>query len=568
MTTQPAVALPWSRQLRSARERAHPEGLASALAEATGEAADALRERLAGRLGLDLDGATGEESLSPLSGLVPVADCRRFCAVPVAWKGGVAVAIDDPWAIDAVQRIAEHLGGAPALLWSTRPRVLALIEGMVQRGTGRSMEGGTSRDAASPIGDADLDGPSGSTVRVISLDTAERASSPVVRFVDLQIMAAWGSGASDIHWECDRQGIDVRFRLDGVLVSAARLDGRPQAEQVVNRIKVLAQLDIAETRIPQDGRFRAKLGGRAMDFRVSVMPSAFGEDAVIRLLDKAQLRSGDDRIDLRRLGFQADSLDRIRAMAIQPHGMLLVTGPTGSGKTTTLYALLSELHRGDEKIITIEDPVEYELPGVLQIPVNEKKGLTFARGLRSILRHDPDRILVGEIRDSETAEIAVQAALTGHLVLTTVHANNVYDVVGRFLHMGVDLYGLVAALNGIVAQRLLRKVCERCAIPLDDVGVLRAVAVSDEGCTELRLRRGLGCEHCRGTGYSGRTVVSEVITVDHPFRELIAGRASGRQLREHVATLDVTPLREAALRLVRSGITTLEEVDRVVGRTD
>ena len=404
---------------------------------------------------------------------------------------------------------------------------------------------------------------------VISPEKLQEIRSDVVRFVDKHILEAWQAGASDIHFETHRRGIDVKYRIDGVLVEPGfRRNEHPASDATINRIKVLARLDISESRVPQDGGFRAIVGGRGVDFRVSIMPSIFGEDAVIRLLDKAQLRSGDDRIALARLGFDQDSMRRLRSVASEPHGMVLVTGPTGSGKTTTLYALLSELNRGDEKIISIEDPVEYELPGVLQIPVNEKRGLTFTRGLRSILRHDPDKILVGEIRDPETAEIAVQAALTGHLVFTTVHANNVYEVIGRFLHMNVGLYGFVSALNGIVTQRLLRLNCPACSVPDNNSEGLDALRVAGVGLGPIDLRRGRGCTKCRGTGYAGRVAVGEVLRVDDRFRDLVVDGASARALREHVATLDVIPLRRAALNLLAAGRTTYDEICRVVGRSD
>jgi general secretion pathway protein E len=299
------------------------------------------------------------------------------------------------------------------------------------------------------------------------------------------------------------------------------------------------------------------------------MPSVFGEDAVVRLLDKAQLRKSEQGIALADLGFAEDALEAIRRLSSEPHGMLLVTGPTGSGKTTTLYALLSEIRSGEEKVVTIEDPVEYELPGVLQIPVNEKKGLTFAKGLRSILRHDPDRILVGEIRDEETASIAVQAALTGHLVYSTVHANSVYDLVGRFVHMGVDLYGFASALNGVVSQRLLRKVCQACAqetqveLVESDVGLLESFSRRP-----FKFRRGAGCTACRGTGYRGRIAVADVLPFDDQLRELITERVPVRAMREYVASLQIVTVRQRALSMVAVGATTLEEVRRVVGSSD
>jgi general secretion pathway protein E len=332
----------------------------------------------------------------------------------------------------------------------------------------------------------------------------------------------------------------------------------------MSRIKVMSELDIAERRIPQDGRFRISIEGRPIDFRVSVMPSVYGEDAVLRVLDKRAVADQLQDLNLDGLGFEARIVSQLRRLAALPHGMLLVTGPTGSGKTTTLYAAISETNSGQDKVVTIEDPVEYQLPGVLQIPVNEKKGLTFARGLRSILRHDPDKIMVGEIRDPETAQIAIQSALTGHLVFTTVHANNVFDVLGRFLHMGVDTYSFVAALNGILAQRLLRIVCAQCAeavVPdrrlLDETGIDACAAGS------FSFRVGVGCRHCRGSGYRGRVAVGELLVLNDELREAIIERAPMRRLKELARAGGSRFLRSAALDLVKQGRTTLEEVNRV-----
>ena len=393
------------------------------------------------------------------------------------------------------------------------------------------------------------------------------ASGPIVSFVDAAIVRAIATGASDVHFECDRTGVTVKHRLDGVMVRFARMEGEQQAQEVISRIKVLAQLDITERRLPQDGRFRFESGADGMDLRVSIMPSVHGEDAVLRLLDKAQWRqsAGSAQVRLDGLGFEAADARTIRALALEPSGMLLVTGPTGSGKTTTLYAVLSEINSGLEKIVTIEDPVEYELEGVLQIPVNERKGLTFAKGLRSILRHDPDRILVGEIRDSETAEIAVQASLTGHQVFTTVHANSVADVMGRFRHFGLDMFGFTSSLNGLVVQRLLRRLCRHCA-------VAQPISQAD---TEIFVRHGLpspdhvrvavGCGACHGSGYAGRFVVAEVHRVDDRLREIVTSGAALSTMKQHLQSLQVETLQRAGLRKVAEGETTLEELRRVVG---
>lgn len=386
----------------------------------------------------------------------------------------------------------------------------------------------------------------------------------VVTFVNQALHSAFVAGASDVHFEYSRAGMTVKLRQDGVMTYHSSISGMQRAEEVISRIKVLAQLDITERRVPQDGRFRFRFAGGELDLRVSIMPSVFGEDAVLRLLDKAQLRSTDVAVSLDLLGFDEQSVQAIRNLSELPHGMMLITGPTGSGKTTTVYGILSEVNTGDEKIITIEDPVEYELNGVLQIPVNEKKGLTFARGLRSILRHDPDRILVGEIRDAETAEIAVQSALTGHQVFTTVHANSVFDVTGRFKHFGLDMFGFMSALNGVIVQRLVRRVCPHCATT--------RVPNAREAEWLFAMKRPLqrvptsaGCAECRQTGYRGRLVIAEVHRVDDRLRDLVTLNAPVSQLREHVMQAGVLSLAEQGARLIAEGMTTTEEIKRVVG---
>lgn len=400
----------------------------------------------------------------------------------------------------------------------------------------------------------------------ISLARIEEDSSPVVKLVNSTIYDSLKLQASDIHLECDASGLFVKYRIDGVLVQIGQVGTLEIADQVISRIKVMAELDIAERRIPQDGRFKVRISGREIDFRVSIIPNLFGEDAVLRLLDRQALTEKAKTLRLDDLGLDASMMEAIRSLASKPHGMLLVTGPTGSGKTTTLYAALTEINTGRDKIITIEDPVEYQLPRVLQIPVNEKKGLTFARGLRSILRHDPDKIMVGEIRDEETAQIAVQAALTGHLVFTTVHANNAFDVLGRFLHMGVDPYSFASALNGVVAQRLLRLNCPQCAEtyrPGEDE--LERAGLSRAATETWTFRKGRGCGHCRGTGYKGRRAAAEVLAMSDSLRLQIASRSIASQMREEAIRAGLRPMKESVLAWVAHGDTTLEEVERVAG---
>lgn len=401
-------------------------------------------------------------------------------------------------------------------------------------------------------------------IESLSLASVAEASSPAVRLVSSTLYDALRSGASDVHLESTPTGLAIRYRIDGVLDDIKHANGQALAEQVVSRLKVVAKLDISERRVPQDGSFQVQAQGRVIDLRVSIMPSIHGEDAVIRILDKQAIIEAHGRLSLDALGFDGDSIEMLRELARAAYGMLLVTGPTGSGKTTTLYAALTETNTGREKVITIEDPVEYQLPGVLQIPVNERKGLTFARGLRSILRHDPDKIMVGEIRDKETAEIAVQSALTGHLVLTTVHANNVFDVFGRFTHMGLDPFALASALNGIWAQRLIRINCTHCSArytPGEEEW--RGLSAHRKDTSHFNFMRGSGCAHCRGTGYKGRKAIAEMLLLDDDTREMITGGAPIKQIKERAREKGFATLQGSALALVQSGTTTLEEVRRV-----
>ena len=396
----------------------------------------------------------------------------------------------------------------------------------------------------------------------ISLSSISRDDNPVVRLVNSMLFDALQSHASDIHVESTPEGLVIKYRIDGVLQHMGQAAGLDTAEQALSRLKVLSGLDIGERRVPQDGRFKAKIQQRDVDFRVSIMPSIHGEDAVLRVLDKSQ-RGESLRLDT--LGLDPDTIARIRVLASEPYGMLLVTGPTGSGKSTTLYAALSETNTGEKKIITIEDPVEYELPGILQIPVNDKKGLTFARGLRSVLRHDPDTILVGEIRDGETAGIAVQAALTGHLVMSSVHANSAFSVLERFIYMEVEPASFVEALNGVVAQRLLRRVCEACASEVEpDPEIVRLAKLSPASLAQGHYRVGTGCEACRHTGYRGRLAIAEVLTVTDSIKEGLLQRSSAAALRELARQAGHLFIRDIALASAAAGHTTLKEVHRVI----
>lgn len=456
----------------------------------------------------------------------------------IVYEGQTFLVYEDPWSTQATLTLARS-PHARTQLALARPGQLLSLDHIQQSAVKKPVHAGTP--------------------------SAKDESSPVVQFVNEAIAKAYEDGASDIHFEKDRMGVGIKYRLDGVMAGGKRLDDPQRAEEVISRIKVLAQLDITERRRPQDGRIHWQQDDIAIDLRVSIMPSIFGEDAVLRLLDKAQLRHSEESMSLDVLGFDHAVATTIRGLAIRPHGMLLITGPTGSGKTTTVYAALSEANDGLEKIVTIEDPVEYELPGVLQIPVNEQKGLTFATGLRSILRHDPDKILVGEIRDAETAEIAIQSSLTGHLVFTTVHANSLFDVLGRFQHFGIDPFALASALNGVVVQRLLRRSCPHCtswrATTDAEKSKLQALEVS----APEQLPVANGCEHCRGTGYRGRFVVAEVHELTDAMRDLIVQKTSMTELKQLVYGDAESRLLAQALKKVSEGRTTLEEVRRVVG---
>src|SRR6202046_4889584 len=394
--------------------------------------------------------------------------------------------------------------------------------------------------------------------------TATGDTSPIIRLVDTTIFTALQRRASDIHIETRDDSVVIKFRIDGVLTQAMPPIGKEHHSTVISRIKVMSELDISERRVPQDGRFRVKYNGRAIDFRVSIMPSIHGEDAVLRVLDKETMSEKFRTLTLEVVGFDEDDLRRFRRYIKEPYGMVLVTGPTGSGKTTTLYAAVNEIKTDEDKIITIEDPVEYQLRGITQIPVNEKKGLTFARGLRSILRHDPDKIMGGEIRDTETAQISIQSALTGHLVFTTVHANNVVDVIGRFLNMGVEPYNFVSALNCILAQRLVRVICPHCkkAVQQTDEYLVESGLNPDEW-RNVVFHEGAGCCECGGTGFRGRSAIHELLDLSEQIRELILNKRPASEIRRAARDEGMTFLRESALDKARAGITTLKEINKV-----
>ncbi|KQV45522.1 MULTISPECIES: GspE/PulE family protein [unclassified Duganella] len=491
--------------------------------------------------------------------LLPLSQAMaRHCVLLRSHDGAAVGVIADPFDLDLQTWLATQARCSAAAPLQLRLALQADIQAYL------SKQEESARAVDTLVSGAEGTRRDGKTAAVLSFASVSEGASPAVRLVNSTLYDALKAGASDIHLESTAGGLAVKYRVDGVLDHATAVNGIDVAEQIISRLKVLAELDIAERRVPQDGSFRVESMGREIDLRVSIMPSIHGEDAVIRILDKRAMIESYGSLTLEALGFDDASLSTLRALAQEAYGMLLVTGPTGSGKTTTLYAALTEIHNGREKIITIEDPVEYQLPGILQIPVNEKKGLTFAKGLRSILRHDPDKIMVGEIRDRETAEIAVQSALTGHLVLTTVHANNVFDVFGRFTHMGIDPYAFVSALNGIWAQRLVRINCPHCAVevtPSDEE--LASVGLARADVYEYNFKEGKGCGDCRGTGYKGRRSIAEILTLNDEIRELIVEKRPIRQIKAAAYANGTRSLRHAALDVVRRGDTTLAEIKRV-----
>jgi general secretion pathway protein E len=543
--------------LQSAGSRSRMAWLAQRL-EITEEA---LLPRAGRHFGIRPVSMSALRELLPDFGIVSFAECqRRGCVVGrLGAEASLTVVITDPTDARLRQWIEAKLREHHfAVALATAADLQAFFVGAEK--TVRAMDAVRMQPDRAAIAAAGA-ATNGLAISISGIDATE---SPVVRLVDSTLYDALRAGASDIHLEVQPAGMVIKYRLDGVLEVVKQIDNLDIAHQAISRIKVVSELDIAERRIPQDGRFQVVVDGREIDFRVSIMPNLFGEDAVLRVLDRKQLTGEFKALRLDTLGFANPVIDFIRAAAQMPYGLLLVTGPTGSGKTTTLYAALSEINTGLDKIVTIEDPIEYQLPGVLQIPVNEKKGLTFARGLRSILRHDPDKIMVGEIRDGETAHIAVQAALTGHQVFTTVHANNVFDVIGRFANMGVDSYSLVAALNGIVAQRLLRMNCPQCKVRTTvPAEMLHRSGLVEERLGAHQFMRGQGCAHCRGTGYKGRRAIAETLPMSDVLREQLVQRAPLSQIRQSARASGFTSLRDAAVALALAGETTVEEINRV-----
>ena len=489
---------------------------------------------------------------------VPVDIMFRYNFLPLErQKGSLVIAGADPSRLMMLDEIGGLLG-QPVI-----PRVAALsqIKDLLKK-TEQSQRVLDEATEGLTLGDILSDDNPDENISIEKL-TSQENSNPIIRLVDTIIFTALDRRASDIHFETYDHNLHVRYRIDGVLHPAMAPVAREHESNVLSRIKVMSELDIAERRVPQDGRFRVRYKNRLIDIRVSIMPTVHGENAVLRILDKESMSEKFSKLTLDVVGFSDDDLKRFRHHIREPYGMVLVTGPTGSGKTTTLYAALNEINSDEDKVITIEDPVEYQIIGVTQIPVNEKKGLTFARGLRSILRHDPDKIMVGEIRDNETAQIAIQSALTGHLVFTTVHANNVIDVLGRFLNMGVEAYNFVSALNCILAQRLVRTICEHCARTVKyDNNVLISSGL-DLIWQRFPFREGAGCIECSGTGYRGRTAIHELLELTDPIRQMILEKRSSSEIRALAKQEGMRFLRESALERVRCGLTTLREINKV-----
>jgi type IV pilus assembly protein PilB len=491
---------------------------------------------------------------------IPVDLMFRYNFVPIhAENGSLEIALADPRNLSLIDELAVLLGKKLRVRVATLSQISDLLKKTEQ--SQRVLEEVTEGFTLDVVGG---DEDSEETLSIDRLAAGETNIAPVIKLVDTTIFNALERRASDIHIETRDQEVAIKYRIDGVLHQAMPPISKDWHSTIISRIKVMSELDIAERRVPQDGRFRVRYKNRLIDFRVSIMPTIHGEDAVLRVLDKESMSEKFSKLSLDVVGFSDNDLVKFRRYIKEPYGMVLVTGPTGSGKTTTLYAAISEIKNEEDKIVTIEDPVEYQIKGITQIPVNEKKGLTFARGLRSILRHDPDKVMVGEIRDQETAQIAINAALTGHLVFTTVHANNVLDVLGRFLNMGVEAYNFVSALNCILAQRLVRLICPHCkkAVEYPD-SYLEESGLHPDDWRDTTFYEGAGCFECGGSGFRGRTAIHELLDLSERIREMILNRRPASEIRRAAREEGMTFLRESALEKVVAGVTTLKEINKV-----
>jgi type IV pilus assembly protein PilB len=487
---------------------------------------------------------------------IPADLMLRYGFVPYRREGAsLMIVVSDPTDLPMIDELAVLLATPIKVTVGTPSAIQSILK--KSESSQRVLEEATESFQLQILREDELDDQ-------LTVDKLTADQSPVIRLVDTTLYSAIQRRASDIHIETQDDAVHVKYRIDGVLQAAMRPIDKRFHSTIISRVKVMAELDIAEKRVPQDGRFKVRMGGKSIDFRVSVMPSVHGEDAVIRILDKESISEQFHELRLDILGFPDEELRRFRKYIAEPYGMVLVTGPTGSGKTTTLYAALSEIKSIEDKIITIEDPVEYQLRGITQIPINEKKGLTFARGLRSILRHDPDKIMVGEIRDPETAQIAIQSALTGHLVFTTVHANNVIDVLGRFLNMGVEPYQFVSALNCVLAQRLVRLICHDCkrAVKMDEAFLLES-GMDPALARTHTFYEGAGCMECGGTGFKGRMAICELLDLTDRIRDMILARAPNTEIKKAAREEGMRFLRESAVERAMLGLTTLREINKV-----
>ncbi len=539
-----------------------PEALIEEPVEAAAAAAARSEEmaqarRLAERYRLDFLDMNEFRIDQELFRSIPADLMLRYGFVPSRRDGkSMVIVVSDPTDLPMIDELSVLLGTPIRVMVGAR----SAIEGILKKSESsqRLLDEATEEFQLQVLREDDAGDDNLSLERLTSDD------SPIIKLVHRTIFTAIQRRASDIHIETQDDAVYVKYRVDGVLQPAMRPIAKRFHSSIISRIKVMAELDIAEKRVPQDGRFKLKVPGKTIDFRVSVMPSAHGEDAVIRILDKQSISEQFTELRLEILGFPDLELKRFRKYIREPYGMVLVTGPTGSGKTTTLYAALAEIKSVEDKIITIEDPVEYQLRGITQIPINEKKGLTFARGLRSILRHDPDKIMVGEIRDPETAQIAIQSALTGHLVFTTVHANNVFDVLGRFLNMGVEPYQFISALNCVMAQRLVRRICEACRREVRyDPAALSESAMDPSLSASHVFYEGAGCMECGGTGFKGRMAICELLDLTDHIREIIMDRRPISEIKRAAKEQGMRFLRESAVERVMHGLTTLREINKV-----
>lgn len=516
-----------------------------------------LAKALAEQYGLPYDPLTDFRVDQQFYESISVKLMQRHPFVPMGERAGVlTIAIADPQNVLGFDELELLIGKPLARVVSSRTAILSALER--SEGSSQALRE-LEAEYRSVLVKEDDRGEEVLTVNHVAED-----QSPAVKLLDSILLSAMQRRASDIHIEASDRATKVKLRVDGILVPAMEpLDVRLHAP-LVSRLKVMSELDIAERRVPQDGSFRMRLDRKTVDFRVSILPSVFGESVVVRILDREAITTGVSALRLERLGFNPEDLKRFRRAIVRPYGMVLVTGPTGSGKTTTLYAAITEMSTAEDKLITIEDPVEYQLAGVVQIPVNEKKGLTFARGLRSILRHDPDKIMVGEIRDAETAQIAIQSALTGHLVLTTVHANNVFDVIGRFASMGIDAYNFLAALNCVLAQRLVRILCPACRVPVAaEQALLEDSGLDYEQYKDTPFYQGKGCSNCMGTGYRGRKCITEFLDLTDEIKEMILAERPLSEIRYRAVTDGMITLRQSAIKKVLQGETSLREINRV-----